>query len=72
MTHIFCLSCRLRFSAAAAAHLDACPACGELPQRRRAEDALGFRLVAVAGITDSLLAAEAVALPVHDPDLSQC
>ena len=71
MTHVCCPSCRLRFTAAAAAHLDACPACGEPPQQVRAADAVGLRLVGLAEIGDSLSAAGAIALPLPDPDLSQ-
>jgi hypothetical protein len=72
MTHVCCPSCRLRFTAAAAAHLDACPACGEPPQQARAADAVGLRLVGLAEIGDSVCAAAVIALPLHNPDLSRC
>ena len=71
MTHVCCPSCRLRFTAAAAAHLDACRACDGPLQQARAADVVGLRLVGLAEISDALSAAAAAALPLHNPDLSQ-
>jgi len=70
MTHACCSSCRLRFTAAAA-HLDACPVCGEPPQRASAAQVLGLRLVAIDEIADAVPAAAALAMPVNDPDLTR-
>jgi hypothetical protein len=68
MTHACCPSCRLRFTPAAAAYLEACPTCGKPPQPvDRAEQTLGFRLVTQADLIDALPAAAVVALPVPSP-----
>ena len=65
MTHVCCPSCRLRFTPAAAAYLEACPTCGEPPKRvNRAEWTIGFRLVTQGDPVDALPAAASVALPV--------
>ena len=71
MTHVCCPSCRLRFTAAAAAHFDACPTCGEPAQRTSAAGAFGFRLVAVAEIVGGSPTSAAIAVPVGDPDLTR-
>jgi hypothetical protein len=70
MTHACCPSCRLRFTAAAA-YLDACPACGEPPQRASAADALGLRLITADEMFEVFPAAAAAAMPVHDPDVTR-
>jgi hypothetical protein len=72
MTHACCPSCRLRFTATAAAHFDACPACGEPPQRLRADEVLGLRLVTVDEIAEAFPVAAAIAMPVDDRDLTRC
>lgn len=65
MTQACCPSCRLRFDGAVAAHLVACPACGEPPHTvLSAERVLGFRLVSDDDRSESLPVALAVALPV--------
>ncbi len=64
MTHVCCPSCRLRFTRAAAAHLMACPQCGEPPQPvPTAQRALGFRLVIDDDGSDAPHAI-AVAMPI--------
>jgi predicted amidophosphoribosyltransferase len=68
MTQACCPSCRLRFTRAAAAHLDACPLCGEPIQAvPSAAHLLGFRLISDDDRSDSLPQAVAVALPDPDP-----
>lgn len=65
MTQVCCPSCRLRFTRAAAAHLVACPTCGEPPQPvLSAERLVGFRLVSEPDRWDDMPAALAVSLPV--------
>ncbi len=64
MTHVCCPSCRLRFTPAAAAYLDACPTCGGPPQLvSSAAETLGLRLHAHDRFRDELAAAIAVAVP---------
>lgn len=68
MTRACCPSCGLRFTVAAAAHLTACPECGEPPQLvPSAEHVLGFRLCADAGLAEAPAIAVAVATAIHDP-----
>jgi len=65
MTHGCCPSCRLRFTPAVAAHLDACPRCGELPLWiEGAEQLIGFRLVAPDDLIEPTPVAVAVVMPV--------
>jgi hypothetical protein len=46
MTHVCCPTCRLRFTPAAAAHITACPECGNSPQPIASlERTFGFPLV---------------------------
>jgi hypothetical protein len=68
MTYVACPSCRIRFtSAAAAAHLVACPECGRPPRSiTGAESLVGFRLVAVEDPPYGVPDAVAVSLPVPD------
>ena len=68
MTHVCCPSCRLRFTPAAAAYLEACPTCGGPPQPSASvESTLGFRLIATDQIRlDALPDAVAAALPPPD------
>jgi hypothetical protein len=69
MTRLSCPSCRLRFSAAAAATITTCPACGRhLEPVISAEDTLGFRLFTAADPQPELPMAVEAALPVHDLD----
>jgi hypothetical protein len=68
MTHVCCPDCRLRFTPAAAAHLVACPGCGEPPQTLAGLDGmLGFRLFRLEDVPHSLPEAVAVSLPIPDP-----
>jgi hypothetical protein len=61
MTHGCCPSCRLRFTPAVAAHLDACPGCGEPPLLiQGAEQLIGLRLVT----QDELIGPAALAVAV--------
>jgi hypothetical protein len=65
MTHGCCPSCRLRFTPAVAAHLDACPGCGERPLLiDRAEELVGLRLVTPDDLMEPAPVAVAVAVPV--------
>jgi hypothetical protein len=65
MTHGCCPSCRLRFTPAVAAHLNACPGCGEPPVSvRGAEQLIGFRLAASDELLEPPLGAVAVAMPI--------
>ena len=69
MTHVGCPSCRLRFTAAAAAYLVACPECGRPPQPiAGAEGVVGFRLFVLEDALPELPEAVAVSIPVQDPD----
>jgi anti-sigma factor ChrR (cupin superfamily) len=69
MTQACCPSCRLRFSRAAAAHLEACPHCaGPIHRIASAQDALGYSLFDIADPARRAPAAEAMALPApRDP-----
>jgi hypothetical protein len=68
MTHLCCRDCRLRFTAAPAAHLVACPECGEPPQRLAGlEESVGFRLFRLEDVPHSLPEAIAVSIPIPDP-----
>jgi hypothetical protein len=69
MTHAVCPSCRLRFNAAAASYIVACPACG-LPTQQiaGAEGVVGFRLFVVEDAPIELPEAVAVSVRVQDPD----
>lgn len=62
-----CRRCRLRFTPASAAYLDACPDCGESLERSSLNGALGFRLFKLEDSPDPLPQAIAVPLPVPDP-----
>jgi hypothetical protein len=67
MTRISCRACRLRFTGAAAAHLTACPECGEpLQALAGPEGALGFRLFRLEDAPHPLPEAVAVSLPIPD------
>jgi hypothetical protein len=68
MTHLCCPRCRLRFTAAAAAYLVACPECGEPPQLIVGlERTFGFRLVGPEDLPHELPRALAVSIPVPEP-----
>jgi predicted nucleic acid-binding Zn-ribbon protein len=69
MTHTCCPSCRVRFSRAAAAVLEACPSCGDkLHVLDAAHDVIGFRLATDAPEAQVLSAALAASLRVpQDP-----
>ena len=45
LTHLCCPDCRLRFTPAAAAHLGACPDCGEPMRAASLKGTFGFRIV---------------------------
>jgi len=67
MTHVGCPSCRLRFTASAAAHLVACPECGRPPQPIVGERVLGFRLFVLEDVPHELPEAVAVSVAIVDP-----
>jgi len=67
MTHACCPSCRLRFTRAAAAHLVACPSCGEPTRSVASGLTLGYRLLTDDDRTGTLPMAVAVALPIERP-----
>jgi hypothetical protein len=65
MTHGCCPSCRLRFTPAVAAQLDACPGCGEPPLWiDRTEELVGLRLFTPDDLLEAAPVAVAVAVPV--------
>ena len=66
MTHLCCPNCRLRFTPAAAAYLDACPDCGEPPQPSSLQGTVGFRVFRLGDIPHPLPQAVAVSIPVPD------
>ena len=69
MTHLCCTSCRLRFTAAAAAYLVACPQCGRPPQPIvGAEGVVGFSLFLPEDAPREMPEAVAVSIWVQDPD----
>jgi len=68
MTHVGCPCCQLRFSAATAAHLLACPECGRPPHViGAAEGVVGFRLFIPEDVPNPLPEAIAVSIPLPDP-----
>ena len=68
MTHVGCPCCQLRFTAATAAHLLACPECGRPPQLiGAAEGVVGFRLFIAEDVPNQLPEAIAVSIPLPDP-----
>ena len=67
MIHLCCPHCRLRFSADAAAHLGACPDCGEPLQASSLQDTVGFRLVSLEAGPPSMPQAVAVSIAMPDP-----
>jgi hypothetical protein len=68
MTQDCCPSCRLRFTAAAAAYLVTCPECGRPAQPiARAEDVVGFRLFVGEDAPPALPEALAASIPLPDP-----
>jgi len=73
MRHPGCPSCRLRFTAAAAAGLDQCPDCGQPLQVSSPRDTVGFRLFGIEDLPPSLPEAaaslpEAVAVSIPVPE----
>jgi hypothetical protein len=69
MTHVHCPSCRLRFMAAAAAHMTVCPTCSNpLEAAASAERVFGFRLVPLDDDVEARPATVAVALPIPRPN----
>jgi hypothetical protein len=68
MTHVGCLSCRLRFTPAAAAHLLSCPECGRpLQPMVGAESVVGFRVFVPEDVPRERPEALAVPIPIADP-----
>ena len=69
MSHLCCPSCRLRFTAAAAAYLTRCPECS-LPaaQVDGAQGLLGFKLFDALDVSETLPDAIAVMLWNPGPD----
>ena len=71
MSYACCPGCRVRFSPARAAHLAACPECGEPPRQSAGLEAIvGFRLVGSEDPSRSLPDAVAVSLPAPGPALA--
>jgi hypothetical protein len=69
MTHGCCPCCRLRFTPAVAAQLDACPGCGEPPLLiDDAEQLIGYRLAAGDDLIEPTQVALAEARPRPAPD----
>jgi hypothetical protein len=68
MTHLCCPPCRLRFTPAAAAHLDACPGCGEPLRASSLSGTVGFVLFRLNDVPPSLPEAVAESIAVADPD----
>jgi len=69
MTHLGCPSCRLRFTAAAAAYLVGCPQCGQPPQAiAGAEGVVGFRLFVLEDVPTELPQAVPVSIRVPEID----
>jgi hypothetical protein len=68
MTHVCCPDCGLRFTAAAAAYIVACPECGKPPQALVGPEGLvGYRLFRLEDAPPSLPKAVAVSMPIPDP-----
>lgn len=68
MTHVYCPECRLRFTPAAAAYLDACPECGERLRASSLRGTVGFRLLRLEDVPHPLPRAVAASIPVPEPD----
>ena len=65
MTRACCPSCRMRFTSATAAYLEACPSCGQALQSvPSARAALGYRLFEFTDPLTELPVAVEAALPV--------
>ncbi len=67
MTHVGCPSCRLRFTAVAAAYLVACPECGRPPEPMVGEALVGSRLFVLEDVPPVVPEAVAVSIPIPDP-----
>jgi hypothetical protein len=68
MTYACCTSCRIRFTAAAAAYLTTCPTCGEPPQPSAGlAGAVGYRLFRLEDVPSELPGAVEVSMPIPDP-----
>lgn len=68
--HLCCARCRLRFTSAVAAHITACPECGDPPQPIASlELTFGFRLIRPEDTRHDLPygAVRAIALPKPGP-----
>ena len=69
MTHLCCLTCRLRFSLVIVPSVSACPQCGSPTQAVASpEQVLGWRLATLQGPVPPWLP-EAVAVSLPAPDL---
>lgn len=67
--HVGCPSCRLRFTASAAAYQAACPECGQPWQPiASAEGMVGFRLFVPTDVPAEVPVAVVVPIPSQDPD----
>lgn len=65
MTHACCANCRIRFTPTSAAHLAACPACGEPLQPLGAlAGAVGYRLFRLEDVPIAPSDAVDVSMPV--------
>lgn len=65
-THVCCLRCRLRFTAAASAYITTCPECDGSLQQTPLESSLGFRRFAAEDVPHALPEAVAVSLPIPE------
>ncbi len=68
MTYVCCPRCRLRFTAAAAAYITACPECGDSPQPIVLERSVGFRLLGPEDLPHELPNATAVSITLPRPE----
>jgi predicted amidophosphoribosyltransferase len=67
MIRVCCPQCRLRFSPAATAYINACPDCGQpLKSVSGPQEIIGFRLIELDAVPEAV--AQAVSLPVPDPN----
>jgi hypothetical protein len=67
MTRSCCRTCRLRFSAATAAELTACPFCDQPLEQLPAATTMGFRLLAVDALAADDAAVERAAARTRPP-----
>jgi hypothetical protein len=69
ITRLCCPHCRLRFTPAAAAYINACPECGESPQPIASlELTFGFRVLSPDDLPHELPYATAVSIALPRPE----